>query len=131
LKIGLEENLESVRVQLSQLAQALDDLPNFTADLPEEEREIVAKQRTLITNNLNACERALGDLQNFYGLSDEERMTLLRLIAQKQSELRIPSESAAAAAQQPESVRPGPTAAKEPVDANPPSENETTQSAPR
>jgi proteasome lid subunit RPN8/RPN11 len=97
VKIGLEENLANVRSELSSLAEALDQLPDSTAELSEEQRETVAKQRASISSYLGACERALGRIQEIYGLSDEERMTLLRLVAQKQAELRKLSEAAAAA----------------------------------
>jgi hypothetical protein len=63
-------------------------MPQSTADLSEDEIEALAKQRMLIMNNLAVCERALGQIQQEYGLSNEERAALMKMITQKQAELR-------------------------------------------
>jgi proteasome lid subunit RPN8/RPN11 len=92
MKIGLEDNLAKVRAELLNLADALDRLPDATAALPEDEAEAAAKQRKLIADRLAICERALGEIQQLYGLSEVERKALLNLIVHKQEELRRPPE---------------------------------------
>jgi proteasome lid subunit RPN8/RPN11 len=139
MKIGLDENLAKVRDELSTLAEAFDSLPASDEGMSDEERENFDKQRELIAHNLSACERMLGNIQKMYAYSDEERMMLLRLVAQKQDELRRISEAAAANAKQPQSAT-TPKATETHSDeappipseaAQPPANNETTQSAPR
>ncbi|MGD9632030.1 MAG: Mov34/MPN/PAD-1 family protein [Pirellulales bacterium] len=113
MKIGLEDNLAKVRLQLTAIASALDHLPDASAELTEEEQETADKQRKMIGSALAVSDQMLGDIQTVYGMTDQERTALLELIAQKQAALRGLAESKAAAAKKNEPPRADPNSAKQ------------------
>jgi proteasome lid subunit RPN8/RPN11 len=107
MKVGMEEKLTEVREQLLRIAVAADSLPPPGTELSEDEMQTAEKQRTLIANNLLACERYLNQVQSLYGLSDDERRVFFNLVAQKQAELRRMMEAQVAAQQESSSAKTG------------------------
>ena len=90
MKVGLEENVNGVRRVVSAIRDEVQKLPAPGEKLSEEQTAAAAKRRKVISDNLLLCERALEEIENEYGLSEDEQLALARLVAEKQAALRRP-----------------------------------------
>ena len=94
IRIGLEQELAGVQSRLNLLSNELNKLPAPSAELPKEQLEEATNRRNAIHDNLVLCAQTLGGIEKTYGLSDDERGYIARIIALKQAELRARIEAA-------------------------------------
>jgi hypothetical protein len=85
---GLEHELAGVRARLVAITEELEKLPGSDDKLSGEDRQAAEKRRRIIHDNLLFSESELSRIENTYGLSEEERLIILRYAALKEAEIR-------------------------------------------
>lgn len=94
IRIGLEQELAGVQSRLNMLSNEVDKLPAPGAELSKEQAAEANDRRNAVHDNLVLCARTLGSIEKTFGLSDEERGYIARIVAMKQAELRRVVEAA-------------------------------------
>jgi proteasome lid subunit RPN8/RPN11 len=88
IRDGLEDQLAHERSRLNAIAGELKKLPKPGDKLSKEQLGEAEQRRALIEKNLASSEQQLTQIQDTYGLSDEERRVYLQIVTLKMAEVR-------------------------------------------
>lgn len=115
LRLGLDKDLEAVRVALARVSGEIGKLPAPGAETTEKEAAAAKKQWQLLTDNLSVLERAIASIKDRYALSATEQTALARMLAEQQGLLKA---TPAPATDQPKASTESPTKPPAAVDSS-------------
>jgi proteasome lid subunit RPN8/RPN11 len=88
LQSALPSELLDVRKTLAAIAAEFEKLPEPGAEITKERAALAAKQRLVLSDNLEVLAAKLADIQEKYTLSREEQLAYLRIYAEQERLLK-------------------------------------------